>query len=81
MNWTPISEKLPPNSIQKTVYFVTLSNGNRNWVVEAVYSSRWYDEDNPWMILGERSNFSPKDCGYDVLAWMPINWPEPYFAT
>jgi hypothetical protein len=72
MNWTPISESLPPSSDE---YYVTIENVHRpssNFTARALYwSRRWEFHDDTGIIDHE-------SYGWKIVAWMPTDDPEPW---
>ena len=77
MNWTPISESLPPKLDYQEEYYVTVEShyGGEN---HGRFTSRAYYLDKQWGIHNEDGRIEYQSYGWKILAWMKTNDPEPW---
>lgn len=75
MNWTPISESLPPELDYEEEYYVTIKAPYcRLFTARALYGK----SNKEWEFHNEDGIIDYPSYGWEIVAWMKINNPEPW---
>ena len=72
MKWTPISESLPPELDYEEEYYVTI--GGR-WLP---FTTRGFYSNKQWKFHNDDGIIDHQSYGWEILAWMKTNDPEPW---
>jgi len=78
MRWVPVTERMPNEDQDGGMFYITIANNGRPVVLEAC----WLMPDVERGFFGTEEYEAGEFNGYkeveDVIAWMPVTYPDPY---
>ena len=78
MRWVPVTERMPNEDQVGGMFYITIANNGRPVVLEAC----WLMPDTERSFFGieeyDAWEFYDYTEAEDVIAWMPITYPDPY---